>query len=351
MGIKPTPLTAAPSLVCDWLEIKASSQPNGRYSLARLKRTWDVSRETEDSDPEGQQVRELDTDSQGVGGEDVDAYLDSISDELGDRVEALGEAYPFEISPAGQSICLKSDPGFGGYVYLFCLFLSHSQPGEILDGRWLPKITHKTRDLFQACATLAAAYEITGCAISFGWPRPNENPPFLEKLQQVYELFGEGEVVTSARPGASPCAKDEEIDVIAWRPTADKAPGTQYLLGQVASGENWQAKSIKGPPIEKFHSVWFTQAPPSMPQPYIFIPHAITPNATGTRAEVMTIRTITFGTVLDRLRLPKSAGIGLRMASQSDCTLTIERVADAPKVASWVKAQIASLRKAQQINA
>jgi hypothetical protein len=351
LGIRPTPLTAAPALVCDWLEIKAASQPNGRYPLARLKRTWDVNRETEDSDPEGQLEREVDTDSQGVGGEDADAFLDSITDELGDRLEALDEAYPFEMTAGGNVISLKSDPGFGGYVYLFCLFLSHAKPGEILDGRWLPTITHKTRDLFQACATLAAAHEVTGCAISFGWPRPNQNPPFLTKLREVYQLFGEGEVVSVPRPGASPSPKDEEIDVIAWRPTADKAPGTQYLLGQVASGDNWEAKSVKGPPIEKFHSVWFNQPPPSTPLPYIFIPHAVAPNSTGDRADAMSIKTITFGTVLDRLRLPKSAELGLRIASLPGSKLTIERVADAPSVSIWVDKQITSLRAAQSIDA
>jgi len=346
LGIKPTPLTAAPSLVCDWLEIKVSSQANGRYPLARLKRMWDVNRETESSDPEGQEIREVDTDAQGVGGEDVDAYLDSISDELGDRLQALGDAYPFELAPGGQSLCLKADPGFGGYIYLFCLLLSHSQPGEIFDDEWLPDITHKTRDLFQACSTLAAAHEVTGCAISFGWPRPNRNPPFLKKLRQVYEQFREGEVVTRTRRGASPCPKDEEIDVIAWRPTSDRAPGTLYLLGQVASGANWEAKSVKGPPIKKFHRLWFDYAPSSNPQPYIFIPRLIASNATGTRAEVMAIHTTTFGTVLDRLRLPKSADVGLRMASQPGCALTIERVTDAPKIVSWVDDQIQSLREA-----
>lgn len=351
LGIKPTPLTAAPSLVCDWLEINAASRSNGRYPLARLKRTWDVNRETEDSDPEGQQVREVDTDSQGVGGEDADAYLDSISDEIGDRLQALGDAYPFELSPGGQSLCLKTDPGFGGYVYLFCLLLSHSLPGEIFDGKWLPNVTHKTRDLFQACSTLAAAHAVTGCAISFGWPRPNKNPPFLKKLRQVYDQFGEGKVVARARPGASPSPKDEEIDVIAWRPTDDRAPGTLYLLGQVASGANWEAKSVKGPPIERFHWLWFKSAPTSDPQAYIFIPHAIAPNTTGTRAEVMAIHTKTFGTVLDRLRLPKFADVGLQMASQPGCTLTIERVADAPKIVSWVNAQISSLRRALLVNA
>lgn len=37
----------------------------------------------------------------------------------------------------------------------------------------------------------------------------------------------------------SPMVKDEEIDVIAWKPREDKTPGTYYLLGQVASGDKW----------------------------------------------------------------------------------------------------------------
>lgn len=348
MAIKSPPLKAPTAVTCDWLELMVASTPRGKYSLHRLKRTWDVNRETETSDPEGSHTREVDTDDDGVSGEDADAYLDSISDEIDERGRVLASAYPFEIDQRGTSIKLKEDIAPGGYIYLFCLFLSNSKPGDILDGSWLPNINHVTRDLFQACSTLAAAGEIRGCAISFGWPRPNNNPPFLQRVKEVYALFGEGVPRDKPLPGASPAPKDEEIDVIAWRPTDDKAPGTEYLLGQVASGDNWEAKSIKGPPIEKFHRNWFTSAPPSIPRPAIFIPHLIASNRTGSRRDVMDQYTVVYGTVIDRLRLPKYAERGIKLADDATNNFTIERRNDIDPITDWVITQINDLRATTQ---
>jgi hypothetical protein len=348
VAIRPPPLKAPPALVCDWLEMTVAASIREKYSLHRLKRIWDVNRETEDSDPEGLRARERDTDDDGVSGEDADAYLDSISDEIGERETALGNSYPFELDAGGNSIKLKNPPGAGGYVYLFCLFLSNSKQGDILDGTWTPQIDHVTRDLFQACSTLAAAGEITGSAISFGWPRPNNNPPFLIRLREVYEKFGEGTVRQQALPGASPSPKDEEIDVIAWRPTFDQAPGTEYMLGQVASGDNWEAKSVKGPPIESFHRNWFMPPPASPARPAIFIPHLITPNQTGSRRDVMDQHTATYGTVIDRLRLPRFADRGIELADLVDQPYFIERRQDVQRVVEWVKAQMITLRAMPQ---
>jgi hypothetical protein len=315
----------------------------GKFSLHRLKRIWDVNRETEASDPEGFHAREKDTDDDGVSGEDADAYLDSISDEISEREHALGASYPFELD-GGGSIKLKAPISSGGYVYLFCLFLSNCKKGDILDGTWTPQIDHVTRDLFQACSTLAAAGEVVGCAISFGWPRPNNNPPFLQRLKEVYAVFGEGVVRPQPLPGTSPSPKDEEIDVIAWRPTFDHAAGTEYMLGQVASGENWEAKSVKGPPIESFHRNWFMPPPSSTPKPAIFIPHLITPNQTGSRRDVMDQHTATYGTVIDRLRLPRFAERGIELADTPGQTHLIERRGDVDRIVEWVTTQMTDLR-------
>lgn len=346
MAIKAPQLKAIPAHICDWLEMSVIAAPHSRYSLHKLKRIWDVNRETEFSDPEGKQAPEDDTDDEGVNGEDVDAFLDAISTEIDDRSHILGSAYPFEVISGGAVLKLKDEPTPGAHIYLFCLILSHSKVGDILDGRWQPEITHRTRDLFQACSTLAAAGEVTGSAISFGWPRPNENPPFLQRLQEVYAIFGEGQVRAAPLPGTSPSPKDEEIDVIAWRPSRDGAAGTDYLLGQVASGDNWEMKSIKGPPIEKFHRNWFDVSPPSPVKPAIFIPHLILSNQTGDRRDVMDKLTVTYGIVLDRLRLPRRANEGIELAKQPGHGLVIERQDDVQHIVEWVHQQVSNLKAA-----
>lgn len=347
VAIKTPPLKAAPATICDWVELSAVANKSKFFRFSALKRFWDTHRETEGSDPEGHQRREDDTDDEGVGGPDDDVFLDSITGELEDRAYALGESYPFEMDSDGRKLSLKAEMSEGAYIYLFCLILSNSKQGEILDGSWLPDITHKTRDLFQACATLAAAGEVNGSAISFGWPRPDNNPPFLIRLRDVYRLFGEGHVVRAPRLGVSPSPKDEEIDIIAWRPTADGAAGTEYLLGQVASGENWEAKSIKGAAIDSFHHNWFNQAPASVARASIFIPREIQSWGEGSRRDRMNVQTAKYGTIFDRLRLPSKATDGIKLADSiedGNRNIVIERRTDVPAIIAWVDKQITNLQ-------
>lgn len=339
----PAPLKAKPSVICDWLELSVLANQDYPYRLSSLKRYRDTHRESEYSDSEGNHSREENTDTQGINGADDDVFLDAITEEIADRETALSGCYPFETDSSGYKLSLKDNLSDGAYIYIFCLLLSNSKTDNILDGKWLPDIDHTTRDLFQVCATMAAAGEVAGSAISFGWPRPNDNPPFLQKLKEVYRHLGEGVVVTEARAGVSPSPKDEEIDIIAWRPSFDKVAGQVYLLGQVASGDNWQAKSILGGPIRKFHENWFTRQPASIAIPSIFIPHDIQSIRNGSRYDLMHAETPCYGTILDRLRLPRRASEGINLADNHH-NLTIERRGEIPNVILWVKNQLSNLR-------
>lgn len=340
--LSPAPLRAAPNVICDWVELRTICAEARFFRLAELRRLWDTMREREGADPEGLEIREEDTDDDGVRGGDEDIFLDAITEEIGDRAESLGECYPF-VQDGRRRVVLREHLSPGAYTYLFCLLVSNSKVGDVLSGEWLPRVDHNTRDLFQACATIAAAGEVAGNAFSFGWPRPADNPPFLTALRRIYGLFGEGVVRDTPLPGASPNPKDEEIDVIAWRPRADRAAGTVYMLGQVASGDNWEAKSILGGPIRNFHELWFEVVPASEARASIFIPHAVPPNATGSRRERMAIQTRKYGIILDRLRLPRALSDGLTLAAGNP-TVTVERLDAMPDIGSWVDEQIAAMR-------
>ena len=344
MAFKSPELKSAPYQLCDWAELKALSSPSGKFRLSSLERLWDISRQTEDSDPEGRFRAEDDTDVEGVAGGDSNAFLDSLISEIDARSQALGDCYPFRFAAGGVTLEVVGPPNMGGYVYIFCLLLTHSNNKDILDGSWAPDVTFQVRDLFQACATVAAAAHVHGCAISFGWPRPNENPQFLKRLKSAYAIFGEGTVVKKPRPGVSPSPKDEEIDVIAWKPTHDRSPGTTYLLGQVASGGNWMAKSVKGPPIDSFHRNWFEPPPPSEPSASMFIPHSVPPvSLHGTRRERLDVLVATYGIIFDRYRLPRLADDGIRLANSTNGKLLIERVDDLHDVATWVNTELHAL--------
>lgn len=350
MAIHYPPLKSPPCVIADWVEVRTLADPAGFFRLHNLKRYWDTQRETEDSDPSGQRRPEDDTDADGVGGGDDDAFLDAISDELAERCKALQDAYPFDFDRNGHGLrfSLKSELTESAYVYLFCLFLTHWGADEVMNGDWLPSITPKTRDLFQACSTLAAAGHITGCAISFGWPRPNGNPHFLEKLKEVYALFGEGEPVDAVPDGASPMVKDEEIDIIAWQPRSDNMPGTFYLLGQVASGDNWQDKSILAG-IKYFHRAWFKRPPASKATPSIFVPQFVQQVGSGNRKDRIDLLTAKFGHVIDRMILPCLTQTGIQLADTPQSPYFIERRNDIPQIVDWVIQQTDGLKACGQV--
>lgn len=346
MSLNLPPLKERPELLADWIELRTLADKRGEFSLARIGRFWDKNRETEHSDSEGRESEEFDTDNEGVSGGDVEKFLSAITDEIGERLNHLGECYPFKFSNDGNKLITKKELTPGAITYAFCLFFEHHKAGEIWSGKWLPKIDNSVRDLFQVCSTLAAAAHVNGSAISFGWPRPNSNPPFLQKLKEVYSQFGEGKPRESPLPGAAPMVKDEEIDIIAWKPRSDNAPGTTYLLGQVASGENWTQKSIAGGSINYFHNTWFEIIPPSTPNPAIFIPHAVPPCGEGKRRDRIALLTAKFGMIFDRMIVPSLTQQGLEIATKKPLGIIIERAEEYGKINTWVENQISDLRVA-----
>lgn len=342
--LRPPPLSDAPHKICDWVELAAIANARGTYNLASLVRLRDTTRETEDADIDGEFLRERDTDTEGVSGGDGDAFFDSLVEQFAEREEALGTAYPFSVNSRGV-VTLHRPEDWGGYLYLFCLLLSYSNDIELLNGVWRPSITNTTRDLFQVCATVAAAAEVRGHAYSFGWPRPGNNPPFLAKLTAIYQHFGDGKVRSSRLKGVSPFAKDEEIDIIAWRPKRDRAAGTFYLLGQVASGENWMGKAIHGSPIANFHRNWFDPAPASSVSGCIFIPRLIeSADPQGTRRDGMDVQTTRYGAIFDRLRVPLMVQEGVALSrSPEGSNWVIERIDELQAVCDWTIGQIINL--------
>jgi hypothetical protein len=345
MALRIPQITAQPALLCDWIELKALSNPVGQYRISLLKRLWDIGRNSEHANPAGRAEREEDTDAEGVGGDDDDVFIDSVVTEVESRIEALGGAYPFELVP-GNKLRVVGPPRVGGYMYLFSLLLTHANGRELLDGTWRPAVDNRVRNLFQACSSVAAAGELRGSAVSFGWPRISASKPFLVRLREVYALFGEGEVVEQPKRGVTPYIKDGEIDVIAWKPQRDRAAGTHYLLAQVASGDGWEEKPLSSNAITTFHRNWFVTPPASDARRSIFIPHTVLPRRRGdSRRDRMNAIQATFGTIFDRMRLPLLVQEGVDHAQQRP-DVTVEGHYALNSITEWVNLQLIALQGA-----
>ena len=136
--------------------------------------------------------------------------------------------------------------------------------------------------------------------------------------------------------------KDDEIDVIAWRDTTNGLAGkSSYLLGQAASGWNWEDKSVKNA-IEVFHWTWFEVIPTSTPLPAIFIPFCLEEprgrDGAFTSQERLRSRmerlTKKFGILYYRYRLPRHAAQAKELADAG--IGPIERLDEVHRLEEWV---------------
>ena len=176
--------------------------------------------------------------------------LDDIFEELSFRSSVLGIAYPFRLSTSQRSLKLSVAGetkdviiGQGRAIYMACLYISAIRSG-LLDARAGGLKSDPTiGNLFQICATIAAAGYIHGDAYWFGHPRPDETS-MLKAVSTLAALLNQGTVALRAPVGETIYAKDGGVDVVAWRSHHDGRPAKLILYGQCASGMNWEGKPV-----------------------------------------------------------------------------------------------------------
>jgi alcohol dehydrogenase YqhD (iron-dependent ADH family) len=166
----------------------------------------------------------------------------------------------------------------------------------------------------------------------------------------VYLLFGDGKPRKKPRAAAAKKIKDNGIDIIAWKRSIDNLPCMLYLIAQVASGEDWETKSVI-PNRRHFHKYWFTSQPASQPHDAMFMPFGLEPEDPddGTPyEEVLTdyMQSIgyEFGTLFYRDRIAKHLAEGLQLVANGEDK--IERVKDLAKIVKWVETYTERLRAA-----
>lgn len=333
MPLAQIPLDRDPHVVTDWFEFHVLISEFGVASFNDLQRMWDIRRNTEGSSPDGRR--------DASAGNDGDAqFAETILGEIRERIEYLGDAYPFEFNASGQSFQIKTDFNVGQNVYLFCLLLSSAKKAEIFElDKFSYELTNFVRDLFQACSAWAAAGVVNGSSCSFGFPRP-DGSNFLGKLRETYALIGEGTVRDEPLPGVSSSPKDEGIDIIAWAHRPDRAPGRPYMLGQVATGENWPGKSV-WEYIRPFHENWFSDIPASIPTHAMFVPYCIE-RGDATLQQRLHILTKRYGHFFYRYVIPKLAKTGHELGVQK--AATVDRINDIESVKTWVGDTLDSMR-------
>lgn len=239
--------------------------------------------------------------------DDVDSEIrtrERIESDTANRIRGrslcLGEAYPFKLDESGDQLTYGSNHvTLGRAAYLISLILSNlrsSGPMLDIDGVY-PNCDEirNLREYFQHFATSAMGAEIQGQAWSFGYPRPDRSG-FEPKLRSIWSVIRDGSI--SPDPSAPASPNDDQIDVLACRKHPDDRPGCIIAAAQVATGQNWQDKSLLGHFPVPFWGRWFDRHPVSQTLTYHIIPFARPDDKL--RDDVLTM-----GNLLHRIRLPR----------------------------------------------
>lgn len=267
----------------------------------------------------------VDLESEMEGGEEE--IVSSAVSRIQTRERVLGSAYPFRLDDQGDVLeCTLNQESLGHVAYLLSLVLSNLRSvSPVLNGSGLhPNCTEvrKLRRYFQYVATAALAAEVQGHAWSFGFPRP-DGTGFLSKLQQIWQRLGDGSV--GPQCGAPQSPKDDRIDVFAARPHPDGLPGFPLAAAQVATGKNFDEKSLRGH-LGTFKSRWFRTQPVGDWMTYMIIPFA--------RSNVQFVDDVrSMGNVLHRLRVPRRVAEARQLV---DAGILIEGYCCLREVAAWI---------------
>jgi hypothetical protein len=309
----------------DLLEFRAIAAGSSGLDMMDIQRDIDVGDSEIDDDLIAEDFAEI--------------MLNNLNQILQTRLDRVGEEnYPFNFSNNGSRFFFNSETSNSGYIYLFCLLLSHPVDDDVLTGIYRPKIRDRERKLFQACSTVAAAGLIAGNAVSFGFPRP-DGSGFYSKLKQVYSLLADGKIRDTPIPGTPTNIKDYKIDVIAWLHRRDALVLERYFLAQVASGLDWPGKPLTNDTIEEFHDFFFSDKPKKDYERGIFIPFNPEYERNISLEDKLRIYEKMYGEFHYRFSIPRYYAKGYELSRQNK-SLNIDGVSNQDAIINWVRSEI-----------
>lgn len=260
---------ASGASLADWLEIQSLMSSSGGVSAAELKTTLKISG-CADSLVDGADAEEFDETDVSDAGE---AASDRAFDELTRRNELYSEnVYPFDFN--GEYVQPK-DWALSS-VYLFLRLLGDEKLLLAMNA----DAVRKARKLFESLAATALAAYLGGKtngveSFVFGFPRRERLPKtFSGALNKLCSLLGEGHSCKPDAPLASK-AKDDGLDVVAWREFLDKRRSKLIVFGQCATGNNWEGKFNDMPSTSAWCGTWLSNAPYVDPVRSFFVPVVI----------------------------------------------------------------------------
>jgi hypothetical protein len=161
--------------------------------------------------------------------------------------------------------------------------------------------------------------------------------------------FGSHKVVEQIPPGYPAALKDGGIDIIAWLDFADGRGARTVLFAQVASGYDWEGKTLNGF-MPKFMN-WFLPPVPAHVKPALLIPFPIYHNLADDdknpweeRANGQLLyQSSDFGVIFDRFRVARCAASTMDMSEVDRAR--IDGFDKLDSIADWLSALIGELKE------
>ena len=344
--VQTPPLHSDAEVLADWWEISALTHEFSEIGLSSL-----IGR-TDSGEARARESEDL--------GKDADNTSSQIIAEISSRSDALEASYPFSISDNGEILTFDAPTEIGGQLYLLCLGFSHPNSSILLSEPFLEGLIRADprRLLFESISAIGVAGFIQGNAKILGTSILSDDPDevdlkkrkIIRFQEMIYNLVGDGTPLGRIPPGVSTMTKDAGIDIIAWKKTnRGDPPHAQYIIAQVASGENWKTKSAKSAEKE-WHKAWFNPSPITpanclTAMPFCFVPDIPTEPMYSREENVKAYRGLMLerhGQVLSRKLLPHYAKLGQELHAQGGFEIDgIDRI---PELETWSREFIAQAK-------
>lgn len=311
----------------DWFEISALLSNDGAIHSNELRKLERLLSDEDDhgilADPITGEPLEAE-----ILDERPERVVDNVHDEICLRRKLSGNAYPFQLEyPDGAAAFsgsfllrylggeLNEDNPF--VFYILGLFETALRD-QIIIVNDVNISNHRLGLLFQIASCLAIGGYLRGHTVWFGFPRPAQNA-FLPALTAAMARFGSHRVVEAIPPGYPAALKDGGIDIIAWIDFDDERGARNVLFAQVASGYDWEGKTLLGF-LPKFMN-WFVPPAPAPVKPALLIPfpfhHELADDEAASwedRANGWLLyQSSDFGVIFDRFRVARCAAAAMAM--------------------------------------
>ena len=249
-----------------------------------------------------------------------DAVLDKAEqtyEELERRQEVCREGYPFAIGSGGITLQLsKASNDIRHDVYKYLLLATRL---NMNDSRYHAGIDGTL--LFEELAAEIARGYFGNRAKSLVFGTAADDPNFEAKVNTLCAQLGEG-VGFVGSDSTDSDVKDGKLDVVVWKPFADKLDGQLIGFGQCKTGTNYK-HFLQSLQPEGFCRKWLLRPPAVLPVRMFFIAEALS-MSTGYRRNM----SIDSGLLFDRCRI-------IDYCSEVDETIMLS-------LRSWMEAASAS---------